>query len=114
VGQPDADEGGPPRARPGPPASRSAANDAPDRARAARLPRWVAAAQQSGAPARVQCADFMERRQEPILNYFVNLTSSGWVAGLNNKIKWIKRQAFGFRNDDHFRLRVPLVCEGAA
>jgi len=56
----------------------------------------------------------MERRQEPILNYFVNLTSSGWVAGLNNKIKWIKRQAFGFRNDDHFRLRVPLVCEGAA
>lgn len=43
---------------------------------------------------------------EPILNYFHNRTSNGVVEGINNKIKVIKRMAYGFRNFDHFRLRV--------
>jgi len=34
------------------------------------------------------------------------------VEGLNNKIKLLKRQAFGFGNDSHFRLRVLMACEG--
>ena len=41
-----------------------------------------------------------------IPNYFHQRTTSGIVEGINNKIKLIKRRAFGFRNFEHFRIRV--------
>ena len=41
-----------------------------------------------------------------IANYFCHRTTSGVVEGINNKIKLIKRRAFGFRNFEHFRIRV--------
>jgi len=41
-----------------------------------------------------------------ITNYFRQRTTSGIVEGINNKIKLIKRRAYGFRNFEHFRLRV--------
>jgi transposase len=43
---------------------------------------------------------------DKIANYFCQRTTSGIVEGINNKIKLIKRRAFGFRNFEHFRLRV--------
>jgi transposase len=88
-------------------------NTMPDRAQAARaLERWRAAAAASGIAAVAKLAEFVARWQEPILNYFVQRTTSGVVEGLNNKIKLVKRRAFGFRNDAHFRLRVLLACNG--
>ena len=74
---------------------------------------WLAAAWRSGVAALEDFADFVDRWREPILNYFVARTTSGIVEGLNNKIKLIKRQAFGFGNDGHFRLRVLMACRGA-
>jgi transposase len=44
-----------------------------------------------------------------ICNYFLNRTSSGVMEGLNNRIKLIKRQAYGFLNFINFRSRL-LVC----
>jgi transposase len=41
-----------------------------------------------------------------ILNYFVDRLSSGFVEGVNNKIKLIKRKAFGFRNFENFRMKI--------
>ena len=41
-----------------------------------------------------------------ITNYFHQRTTSGIVEGINNKIKLIKRRAFGFRNFEYFRIRV--------
>jgi transposase len=43
---------------------------------------------------------------DKIANYFRQRTTSGMVEGINNKIKLIKRRAFGFRNFGNFRLRV--------
>lgn len=43
---------------------------------------------------------------DKIANYFCQRTTSGMVEGINNKIKLIKRRAYGFRNFEHFRLRV--------
>jgi transposase len=43
---------------------------------------------------------------DKIANYFHQRTTSGMVEGINNKIKLIKRRAFGFRNFGNFRLRV--------
>jgi transposase len=44
-----------------------------------------------------------------ICNYFRNRTTSGVMEGINNRIKLIKRQAYGFVNFDHFRTRL-LAC----
>lgn len=46
-----------------------------------------------------------------ICNYFVNRTTSGVMEGINNRLKVIKRQAYGFVNFDNFRVRL-LACFG--
>ena len=46
---------------------------------------------------------------EEICNYFVNRTTSGVMEGINNRIKLIMRQGYGFSNFDNFRERV-LAC----
>ena len=43
---------------------------------------------------------------ESIVNYFEQRTTNGTAEGINNKIKLIKRLAYGFRNFDNFRLRI--------
>jgi len=44
-----------------------------------------------------------------ICNYFQSRTTSGAMEGINNRIKLIKRQAYGFRNITNFRERL-LAC----
>lgn len=46
---------------------------------------------------------------EGICNYFLSRTTSGVMEGINNRIKLIKRQAYGFVNFDNFRARL-LAC----
>lgn len=46
---------------------------------------------------------------DKIANYFHQRTTSGMVEGINNKVKLIKRRAFGFRNFGNFRLRVMVA-----
>lgn len=47
---------------------------------------------------------------ELILNYFLERWTNAFAEGINNKIKLIKRRAFGFTNFDHFRLRILVEC----
>lgn len=51
----------------------------------------------------------MLRWLDEIVAYFDNRTTSGVVEGINNKLKLIKRSAYGFRNFDNFRLRCLLT-----
>ena len=44
-----------------------------------------------------------------ICNYFLSRTTSGVMEGINNKLKLIKRQAYGFTNFENFRARL-LAC----
>jgi len=44
-----------------------------------------------------------------ICNYFLSRTTSGVMEGINNRIKLIKRQGYGFSNFDNFRTRL-LAC----
>ena len=46
---------------------------------------------------------------EGICNYFLNRTTSGVMEGINNRIKLIMRQGYGFSNFDNFRERI-LAC----
>ncbi len=49
-----------------------------------------------------------------ILNYFLNRHTSGFVEGLNNKIKVIKRRCYGILNVNHLYQRIYLDLEGYA
>jgi transposase len=46
---------------------------------------------------------------EGICNYFISRSSSGVMEGINNRIKLIKRQGYGFTNFRNLRLRL-LAC----
>ena len=46
-----------------------------------------------------------------ICNYFRNRTSSGVMEGMNNRMKLIMRQGYGFSNFENFRSRL-LACLG--
>jgi len=51
----------------------------------------------------------IRKHLENICNYFLSRTTSGVMEGINNRIKLIKRQAYGFVNFTNFRSRL-LAC----
>jgi transposase len=54
----------------------------------------------------------LENHLEEITNYFIDRQTSGFVEGLNNKIKVIKRRCYGIMNKDHLFQRVYLDLRG--
>ena len=48
----------------------------------------------------------LQNHFDGICNYFRNRTTSGVMEGINNKIKLIKRQAYGFTNFEHLQIRL--------
>lgn len=47
---------------------------------------------------------------DEILNYFVLNRTNGFLEGMNNKIKTLKRQAYGYRSFRRFRVRILNEC----
>jgi hypothetical protein len=56
-----------------------------------------------------ESASTIENHFEGICNYFLNRTTSGVMEGINNRIKLIMRQGYGFSNFNKFRNCV-LAC----
>jgi transposase len=56
----------------------------------------------------------LETYLDEITNYFLHRDSSGFVEGLNNKIKVLKRRCYGLLNLDHLFQRLFLDLEGYA
>ena len=50
--------------------------------------------------------------REEILNYFDYRITNGFVEGKNNRIKTIKRMAYGYRNMDNFQMRILAANQG--
>ena len=48
----------------------------------------------------------LARHMSGILNFFDHRISNGKIEGINNKIKTLKRQAYGYRDKEYFRLRL--------
>ena len=46
-----------------------------------------------------------------ILNSFDCPYTNGYTEGMNNKIKVIKRNAYGYRNFENFRNKIMLSCD---
>lgn len=56
----------------------------------------------------------LDNHLDEITNYFVNRDTSGFVEGLNNKIKVLKRRCYGILRVDHLFQRIFLDLEGYA
>jgi transposase len=74
--------------------------------------RWMAAVRESGLDCFDQFLTTLENRMDLITNYFINRSSSGWVEGLNNKIKVLKRRSYGIKNLGNLFRRIWLDLRG--
>ena len=70
------------------------------------LSSWILHAQKSSIPRFHQCADTFIHWAPEIVNAFTLPYSNGFTEGCNNKIKVLKRNAFGYRNFNRFRNRI--------
>ncbi len=85
-----------------------------DRKQAERfLQAWVYEVKQFGCDELLAFVKTMERWWKPILNYFNQRITNGMVEGINNRVKLIKRRAYGYRNITNFRNRIVAEIHGA-
>jgi transposase len=70
------------------------------------LQTWTEEAYATGLKRFHKLADSLLRHKPGLLSYFSHRISTGPLEGLNNKIKVLKRQAYGFRDDEYFKLRL--------
>jgi transposase len=72
---------------------------------------WLARARASGIRMLVSFAATLEEHQEGVLNYYDFPISTGPLEGTNNKIQLMKRQAYGFRDHEFFKLKILGIHE---
>jgi transposase len=72
---------------------------------------WVARARESGLGMLEQFADTLEEYQEGILAYYDYPISTGPLEGTNTKIQAMKRQAYGFRDQEFYKLKILGIHE---
>jgi transposase len=72
---------------------------------------WLERAVESGLRHFIKVALSLIRHLQGLLSYFGHRISSGPIEGLNNKIKTLKRQAYGFRDMRFFLLRILFIHE---
>lgn len=77
-----------------------------------RFERWQAKVQESDLTCFDKFLRTLENWREEIINYFENRFNSGFVEGLNNKIKTIKRRCYGLTDVQHVFQRIFLDLEG--
>jgi transposase len=73
---------------------------------------WMRQVKNKGATCFNRFLNTLEINMEEITNYFINRNSSGFVEGLNNKIKVIKRRCYGITNIGHLFQRIFLDLQG--
>jgi transposase len=75
-----------------------------------RLDHFLAAIDRAQLPAFTAFADGIRLWRDELLAYFDEPTTNGYAEGVINKIKVIKRRAYGLPTFDGFRDRVLLAC----
>lgn len=77
-----------------------------------RIRAWQEQVRQSGLTCFDDFLRTLDRWFDEITNYFVSRRNSGFVEGLNNKLKVLKRRCYGLFNLDHFFQRISLDLAG--
>jgi transposase len=72
---------------------------------------WIRRAEASGIRMLQQMAKTLAGHRSGLLAYYDVMISSGPMEGTNNKIKTMKRQAYGFRDLEFFKLKILAIHE---
>lgn len=67
---------------------------------------WMMLARETKNPLLIKFGNTLMGYKTGILNYYEHSISSGPLEGLNNKIKTMKRQAYGYRDFEFFKLKI--------
>ena len=73
------------------------------------LAKWEESVREHGPASFHKLFSMLRDWREEILNYFDHRYTNGFVEGKNNRIKVIKRLAYGYRNRENFRQRIMLT-----
>ena len=82
------------------------------------LHRWCAMAEETLVPELKTMAKTIRDRLDGIVSYWTfGHVSNASTEGFNNKIRWLTRQAYGFRDIEYFKLKIyqlpQINCEKA-
>ena len=80
----------------------------------AKLDRWIISVQKSDLKCFDKFIGTLKKYKPYIANYFKKRRNSGFVEGLNNKIKVVKRRCYGFFNNESLFQRLYLDLKGYA
>jgi transposase len=72
---------------------------------------WCKRAQASGIRFLIKFAGTLLAHRNGILSYYDHRISTGPLEGMNNKVKTMKRQAYGFRDKEFFKLKILGIHE---
>jgi transposase len=72
---------------------------------------WIRRAEASGIKVLQQMARTLAAHRSGLLAYYDVMISSGPMEGTNNKIKTMKRRAYGFRDREFFKLKILAIHE---
>ena len=75
------------------------------------LDQWLADAKEIDQPDLQRFAGTLAKHREQILAYYDEPITTGPLEGLNNKLKVLKRVAYGYRDTEFFQLRVLFIHE---
>nr|WP_077217040.1 transposase [Piscirickettsia litoralis] len=78
----------------------------------AKIDRWITAVEKSGLTCFNLFITTLNKYKGCIINYFKDRENSGFVEGLNNKIKVIKRRCYGFFKTESLFQRLVLDLQG--
>lgn len=70
------------------------------------LKQWIADAVSSGINVLKSMAKTLQKNRVGILNWYKHRITNGPLEGFNNKAQTVKRQAYGYRNMDYFKLKL--------
>ena len=76
------------------------------------LAEWCEVARQDGHPALVKFAEMLERHRYGIISHCKHQIHTSKLEGVNNKIKVVKRIAYGFHDLEYFALKVKQALPG--
>jgi len=71
---------------------------------------WIDEALESGLPSFIEIAWSLVDKIEYVLNWFKDRRSSAISEGFNNKIKRLKRMAYGYKDIEYFKLKIHQHC----
>ena len=77
-----------------------------------KINKWIRKVKNSEVSCLNRFIKTLQTYSDHISNYFIRRDTSGWVEGINNKVKVIKRRCYGITNPKHFFQRIFLDLQG--